>query len=397
MEIVQVNSIKAWLLAARPKTLAGAATPVLLGCALAYADSCFQMTPALLCFAFAFLMQIDANFINDYFDYLKGSDREDRLGPERACAQGWITLNAMRKGIALTTATACLAGLCLLAYGGIEMIPVGILCVLFAFLYTAGPYPLAYHGWGDILVIVFFGFVPVGCTYYVMCRDWTWNVTLASLACGLIIDTLLMVNNYRDRDQDAKSGKKTIVVRWGANAGQQLYLFLGLAAAWLCLLFIPTGHIWAALLPQIYLLPHFMAWQRMVKIKQGKRIKQHIGRNLPQYAAIRRITSIRPYPIIFQQDLARRYFPIKRNKSFRFLYQYSGISGNALLPARKSQFLCSGSLYGNIIHINPHQMSKYQLHFRNPRFQFRTFSTNRCVHITYFISFCSNQVHRFSQ
>ena len=128
MEIVQVNSIKAWLLAARPKTLAGAATPVLLGCALAYADSCFQMTPALLCFAFAFLMQIDANFINDYFDYLKGSDREDRLGPERACAQGWITLNAMRKGIALTTATACLAGLCLLAYGGIEMIPVGILC-----------------------------------------------------------------------------------------------------------------------------------------------------------------------------------------------------------------------------------------------------------------------------
>ena len=88
MEIVQVNSIKAWLLAARPKTLAGAATPVLLGCALAYADSCFQMTPALLCFAFAFLMQIDANFINDYFDYLKGSDREDRLGPERACAQG---------------------------------------------------------------------------------------------------------------------------------------------------------------------------------------------------------------------------------------------------------------------------------------------------------------------
>ena len=155
MEIVQVNSIKAWLLAARPKTLAGAATPVLLGCALAYADSCFQMTPALLCFLFAFLMQIDANFINDYFDYLKGSDREDRLGPERACAQGWITLNAMRKGIALTTATACLAGLCLLAYGGIEMIPVGMLCILFAFLYTAGPYPLAYHGWGDILVIVF--------------------------------------------------------------------------------------------------------------------------------------------------------------------------------------------------------------------------------------------------
>lgn len=277
METVQINSIKAWLLAARPKTLAGAATPVLLGCALAYADGWFQPVPALLCFLFAFLMQIDANFINDFFDYLKGSDREDRLGPERACAQGWITLDAMKRGIALTTMTACMVGFFLLFYGGLEMIPVGLLCVLFAFLYTAGPYPLAYHGWGDVLVIIFFGFIPVGCTYYVMCHDWTWSVTIASLACGLIIDTLLMVNNYRDREQDAKSGKRTIVVRLGARAGQRLYLFLGLAAAWLCLLFIASGSIWAALLPQIYILPHFMTWQKMVKINRGKELNRILG------------------------------------------------------------------------------------------------------------------------
>lgn len=277
METVHINSIKAWLLAARPKTLAGAATPVLLGCALAYADGWFQPIPALLCFLFAFLMQIDANFINDFFDYLKGSDREDRLGPERACAQGWITLNAMKRGIALTTMTACTVGFFLLFYGGLEMIPVGLLCVLFAFLYTAGPYPLAYHGWGDVLVIIFFGFIPVGCTYYVMCHDWTWSVTIASLACGLIIDTLLMVNNYRDREQDAKSGKRTIVVRLGARAGQRLYLFLGLAAAWLCLLFIANGSIWAALLPQIYILPHFMTWQKMVKINRGKELNRILG------------------------------------------------------------------------------------------------------------------------
>lgn len=277
METVQTNSIKAWLLAARPKTLAGAATPVLLGCALAYADGWFQMIPALLCFLFAFLMQIDANFINDFFDYLKGSDREDRLGPERACAQGWITLDAMKRGIALTTMSACVVGFFLLFYGGLEMVPVGLLCILFAFLYTAGPYPLAYHGWGDVLVIVFFGFVPVGCTYYVMCHDWTWNVTIASLACGLIIDTLLMVNNYRDRDQDAKSGKKTIVVRWGGKAGERLYLFLGLAAAWLCLLFILTGNTWAALLPQVYVLPHFMTWKKMVKINRGKELNGILG------------------------------------------------------------------------------------------------------------------------
>ena len=277
MESVQTNSIKAWLLAGRPKTLAGAATPVLLGCALAYADGWFQIIPALLCFLVAFLMQIDANFINDFFDYLKGSDREDRLGPERACAQGWITMNAMKRGIALTTMTACLVGFFLLFYGGLEMIPVGLLCVLFAFLYTAGPYPLAYHGWGDVLVIVFFGFVPVGCTYYVMCHDWTWNVTIASLACGLIIDTLLMVNNYRDREQDALSGKKTIVVRLGAKAGRWLYLFLGLAAAWLCLLFALKRDIWAALLPQIYVLPHFLTWQRMVKINKGKKLNKILG------------------------------------------------------------------------------------------------------------------------
>lgn len=277
MEIVQTNSMKAWMLAARPKTLAGAATPVLLGCALAYADGCFQIIPALLCFLFAFLMQIDANLINDFFDYLKGSDREDRLGPERACAQGWITLNAMKKGIALTTMAACVVGFCLLFYGGLEMIPIGILCILFAFLYTAGPYPLAYHGWGDALVIIFFGFIPVGCTYYVMCHNWTWNVTITSLACGLIIDTLLMVNNYRDREQDAQSGKRTIVVRLGANAGQRLYLFLGLTAAWLCLLFIVNSSIWAALLPQIYILPHFITWQKMVKINRGKELNSILG------------------------------------------------------------------------------------------------------------------------
>ncbi|MDO4180338.1 MAG: 1,4-dihydroxy-2-naphthoate polyprenyltransferase [Bacteroidales bacterium] len=277
MNTVQTNSMKAWVLAARPKTLAGAATPVLLGCALAYAYGCFLPIPALLCFLFAFLMQIDANLINDYFDFMKGSDREDRLGPERACAQGWITPNAMKRGMMIVTAAACLIGSLLLVYGGAEMIPVGILCVIFAFLYTAGPYPLAYHGWGDVLVIVFFGFVPVGCTFYVMCHDWTWPVSIVSLACGLIIDTLLMVNNYRDREQDAQSGKKTLVVRLGEKAGGWLYLALGLAAAWICLLFAAYNMIWAALMPQLYLLPHFLTWQRMVKINHGKELNAILG------------------------------------------------------------------------------------------------------------------------
>lgn len=283
---IRTDSLRAWLLAARPKTLAGAAVPVMLGCALATADGGFALLPAVLCFAFAFLMQIDANLINDLWDYLKGSDGEDRLGPERACAQGWITPKAMRMGIAVTTLAACAAGCGLLAYGGWWLIAVGAACVLFAFLYTAGPYPLAYHGWGDLLVLLFFGFVPVGCTYYVLCGGWTWPVAAVSAACGLVIDTLLMVNNYRDCEQDARNGKRTLVVRIGKRAGQRLYLLLGFAAVALCLVFfgrgifsdgLSGGQTWAALLPLLYLPSHVAAWQRMVRIGSGRELNAILG------------------------------------------------------------------------------------------------------------------------
>ena len=278
MENVQTNSIKAWVLAARPKTLAAAATPVLIGCSLAVADGAFQWIPAVLCFLFAFSMQIDANFINDYYDFLKGSDREDRLGPERVCAQGWITLPAMKKGMIFTTLLSCFWGVLLLRYCGWEMIPVGLLCVLFAFQYTAGPYPLAYHGWGDVLVIVFFGFVPVGCTYYTMAHDWTWNVTMGCAACGLVSDLLLMLNNYRDREQDKISGKQTLIVRFGEKTGRYAYLWLGIIAAGLCTYYAFNGHLWAALLPLLFLIPHITTWNEMVKIFQGKELNIVLGK-----------------------------------------------------------------------------------------------------------------------
>ena len=278
MENVKTNSIKAWILAARPKTLAAAATPVLLGCALAYTDGIFQWIPAILCFLFAFSMQIDANFINDYYDYLKGSDREDRLGPERACAQGWITLSAMKKGMIFITLLSCFWGLLLLKYCGLEMIPVGLLCVLFAFLYTAGPYPLAYHGWGDVLVIVFFGFVPVGCTYYTMAHDWTWNVTIACAACGLVSDLLLMLNNYRDREQDKISGKRTLIVRFGEKAGRYAYLILGILAVGLCSFYAFNGYLMASLLPILFLILHFTTWREMIRIYQGKELNIVLGK-----------------------------------------------------------------------------------------------------------------------
>ena len=277
MKTEKPGVFRAWVLASRPKTLAAAAVPVLVGCALAYSDGCFRWPEALLCTLFAFLMQIDANLINDLFDYLKGSDRGDRLGPRRACAEGWIAPRAMKRGILCTTLVACVAGLGLLRYGGPELIAVGAVCVLFAFLYTAGPYPLAYHGWGDLLVVLFFGFVPVGCIYYIMCHSWTADAAVASLACGLAIDTLLMLNNYRDREQDARSGKRTLVVRLGARAGSGLYLALGFAAATLCLPLLCDGRIGAAALPLLYLAPHTATWRRMVRIGRGRELNAILG------------------------------------------------------------------------------------------------------------------------
>lgn len=274
---IHPDSARAWLLAARPKTLTAAAVPVILGCALAAPQGRFALLPALLCLAFAFLMQIDANLINDLWDYLKGSDGQDRLGPERACAQGWITPGAMRRGIALTTVAACLTGCGLLFYGGWWLVAVGAACVLFAFLYTAGPYPLAYHGWGDLLVLLFFGFVPVGCTYYVLSGGWTWQTGVVSAACGLVIDTLLTVNNYRDREQDARNGKRTLVVRMGGRAGSRLYLLTGFAAAALCLTLLCDGRIWAATLPLLYLPLHIRTWRRMVRIGRGRELNAILG------------------------------------------------------------------------------------------------------------------------
>ncbi len=223
-------------------------------------------------------MQIDANFINDLFDFIKGSDGEDRLGPKRACAQGWISTEAMKRGIAFTTMTASLIGFFLLFFGGLEMIPVGILCIIFAFLYTAGPYPLAYHGWGDLLVIIFFGFIPVGCTYYVMSHTWTSSITIASLACGIVIDSLLMVNNYRDFEQDKQNGKKTLIVKMGASSGKALYFITGVIAAELCWYFAFNGLYWAAILPQIYLIPHILTWNEMVRIGKGKELNRVLGK-----------------------------------------------------------------------------------------------------------------------
>ena len=281
MEKVKTNSPRAWLLAARPKTLTGAAVPVMMGLALAWADCQqggvqFRWLPALLCMGFALVMQIDANFINDYFDFQRGLDDETRLGPRRACAQGWVTSRAMQVAIALTTLVAALVGLPLVLYGGWTMVVVGALCVLFCFLYTTH---LSYMGLGDLLVLVFFGLVPVCLTYYLQLNTVTIEVVCASLACGLVIDTLLVVNNYRDRDNDRRAGKKTLVVRMGAKRAEQFYLLLGLMAVCMGWVFLSNGRWLTAVLPLIYLVLHHRTAMKMQRIGQGKALNMVLGEN----------------------------------------------------------------------------------------------------------------------
>ena len=278
---VRQDSLQAWLLAARPKTLFGAAVPVMIGVALAfvdaqeYGDDVFSWTAAALCLLFAFIMQIDANFVNDFFDYAKGNDDSaSRLGPLRACTQGWVKTDSMKQAIASTTVLACLVGLPLVYYGGLEMILVGLLCVVFCFLYTTH---LSYMGLGDVLVLVFFGIVPVCCTYYIQLHTLTWQVFVASIACGLVIDGLLIVNNYRDRYNDERDGKMTLVVRIGSEAAEWLYLILGMVACLLGVVFWLNGHALAFVLPLIYLLMHIYTWLKLKRINFGRQLNECLG------------------------------------------------------------------------------------------------------------------------
>lgn len=293
---MKTNSLSAWVLAVRPYSLGNSVILVLIASALAYTDGGFRPGTALLCLLFALLMQCTANLVNDLWDFLKGADQPDRLGPDRAFAKGYITPRAMKIGIVAFALASCATGLGILwlvhdslPYGGWELVTVGIACLVFAFFYTAGPWPLAYHGLGDVAVILFFGIIPVGFSYYVQTGNWTPEVTLVSLACGLVIDTMLMVNNFRDREEDARCRKRTVVVVFGAGVGRWGYLLLGLLPMALCLGLLATGQLWAALLPLPYVAAHIATWRKMVRIDHGEELNVCLGetaRNIMLFGAL---------------------------------------------------------------------------------------------------------------
>ncbi|MCD7722038.1 MAG: 1,4-dihydroxy-2-naphthoate octaprenyltransferase [Prevotellaceae bacterium] len=270
------NGAKAWTLAARPKTLSGAVAPVLVGVAWAWAEgSSLRWLPAVLCLLFALLMQVTANFVNDYVDFLGKRDQEGRLGPKRACSQGWITPKAMRWGITVSTALSCLVGLPLVLWGGWAMIGVGVLCVVFCFLYST---TLSELGLGDVLVLVFFGLVPVCLTYYLQRGSVSRGVWLCSVAMGLATDALLLVNNYRDIEQDRSSGKRTLAVAMGAGLTRWLYLLVGLLAAALSLwALLLLGKTWQTALLLIYIVLHLRNHSLMRRINAGAGLNRVLG------------------------------------------------------------------------------------------------------------------------
>ena len=208
----------------RPKTLWAGACPVILATAMAFSDGVLHVPSAVAALLGALLIQIGTNFANDYYDGIKGTDDEDRKGPARAVASGLIQAETMKRAMILTMALVFVPGAYIVWRGGVPFLLIGIVSILSGIAYTGGPYPLAYHGWGDVFALVFFGPVAVAGTYYLQGYAVPPEVVVAGLAPGLFSVAILTVNNLRDIEGDAKAGKKTLPVRFGSGFAKAEYI-----------------------------------------------------------------------------------------------------------------------------------------------------------------------------
>lgn len=248
-----MNSLKAWLLAARPRTLPAAAAPVWIATGLAISAGFYQFTAALLCLLFALSVQILANFANDYWDFINGADTAERIGPARAVASGWISPSAMLRAIYITAIIAFIFGLGILFYGEWWYLLVGLLCIACAIAYTGGPFPLAYLGLGDIFVMLFFGWVATIFSYHVQTGVFTYPgagllLFFSATIIGGLSVILLAINNYRDADTDRIANKRTLAVRFGRDFVMwECRLFLGLAAIFPIILALWMMNFWLML------------------------------------------------------------------------------------------------------------------------------------------------------
>ncbi|HTB62160.1 MAG TPA: 1,4-dihydroxy-2-naphthoate polyprenyltransferase [Opitutales bacterium] len=241
-----------WLLAARPRTLLAGLAPVILGSALAAHLHHFQPIPALLCATFVICAQTGANFANDYFDHRHGADAPGRLGPVRVVASGLVSPTAMLAATFAILTLAAAVGCGLIYYGGWPTIAIGVASLLGALAYTGGPFPLAYHGLGEVTVVIYFGLVATLGTFYVQ-AGWpapslAW---LAAVACGLLAANILLINNIRDRPADAAAAKRTLAVRFGRQFSSRLFGFNLVFAFLTSIIFYAIDQHIAYLLPLI--------------------------------------------------------------------------------------------------------------------------------------------------
>ncbi len=223
----------AWLLAARPKTLPAAIAPVMVGTAQAYSDGGFALLPALAALSVALLLQIGVNLANDYFDFKKGIDTEDRLGPVRVTQSGLIPPGRVKSAMTAIFTISLLPGSYLAVRGGWPVAIIGGASIIAALAYSGGPYPLASHSLGDLFVFIFFGLVAVGGTYYVQALQLTPELPLIGSMVGLMITAVLVVNNLRDIQTDQRTGKQTLAVILGARGTKLEYSLLHAGAYFL--------------------------------------------------------------------------------------------------------------------------------------------------------------------
>ncbi|MGB5105690.1 MAG: 1,4-dihydroxy-2-naphthoate polyprenyltransferase [Candidatus Zixiibacteriota bacterium] len=238
-----------WALAARPKTLWAAIGPVIIGAAIALDDGAFHAMSFAAALLGAVLIQIGTNFANDLFDFTKKTDTAERVGPLRVTQAGLVSPNQMRNATIITFGIAFLIGTYLVYRGGLPIVAIGLLSILFGVLYTAGPYPLGYNGLGDIFVFIFFGPVAVGGTYFVMAQNITASALLAGISPGLLSAAILAVNNTRDIETDAAAGKKTLAVRFGRRFSEiEFIVLVSAAGAFPVVYYIATrSHPYAAI------------------------------------------------------------------------------------------------------------------------------------------------------
>lgn len=238
-----------WILAARPRTLGAAIIPVLAGCALAVSGDAFDPYFSVLILVCAIFIQIGTNYFNDAIDHAKGADTPERIGPVRATSAGLLPTRAMMTGGALSLAVAAVSAIPLVLHGGWPILVLGTISLLLAYAYTGGPFPIAYVGFGEIFVVLFFGVFAVAGTFFLNTLEVSAASALAGLQIGIHSSVLLAVNNLRDLETDRAARKRTLAARFGLTFARRENAALVIAPFVIGILWLPLGYFWAFLLP----------------------------------------------------------------------------------------------------------------------------------------------------